>query len=184
MKRLTPLLIPLLLSACSESGVKAYNVDPVAEIISHADGAEVLEGYVETFRGAVSDANHGASNLTATWYLDGDVLCEGAAPDATGITECAQALPSTASEISLEVQDPANAAASDHISIVLIPTDSPEAEILSPDGSSIYYSDQLIVFEGVVSDSEDAAADLELLQSMPHHLEPSAAFPHRASCPA
>ena len=82
MKRLTPLLIPLLLSACSESGVKAYNVDPVAEIISHADGAEVLEGYVETFRGAVSDANHGASNLTATWYLDGDVLCEGAAPDA------------------------------------------------------------------------------------------------------
>ena len=36
----------------------------------------------------------------------------------------------------------------------------PEAEITAPTEDGVYYSDQLITFEGVVSDGEDVATDL------------------------
>ena len=45
-----------------------------AEITSHTDADEVLEGYTESFRGVVSDPDHAAEDLTATWYLDGEVV--------------------------------------------------------------------------------------------------------------
>ena len=157
------LLTPLMMLACSESGVKAYNSDPVAEITSHGDASEVLEGYVETFRGLVSDVNHGTTDLTVTWFMDGEVLCEGAAPDIDGMSLCDGLILSSTSEVSIEVQDPALAAASDHVSLVVIPTESPEAEIVSPDGEDVYYSDQLLVFEGLAADAEDLATDLSVV---------------------
>ena len=71
------LLFPsLLLAACPEQGVKAFNAEPEAEITSHGDGDEVYEGFTETFRGVVSDPDHSSEDLTATWSLDGEVLCE------------------------------------------------------------------------------------------------------------
>ena len=61
MARTTLLSLPLFLAACTgEQGVKAFNAEPEAEITSHADGAEVLEGYSESFRGAASDPDHAA----------------------------------------------------------------------------------------------------------------------------
>ena len=156
-------LIPLVLLACSESGVKAYNSEPVAEITSHVDGSEVLEGYVESFRGLVSDVNHSTTDLTVTWFMDGELLCEGAAPDVEGVSLCEGLVLSSTSEISLEVQDPALAAASAHVMLTVIPTESPEAEIFAPDGDGVPYSDQLIVFEGLATDAEDVSADLTVV---------------------
>jgi hypothetical protein len=161
MARTILVSLPLFLMACTgEQGVKAFNAEPEAEITSHADGAEVLEGYTESFRGAVSDPDHAADDLTATWYLDGDVVCESAAPDEDGFSLCDVPIPATASQITLEVQDPENAAGSDQISLTVTPTDAPEAEITAPAAEGVFYSDQLITFEGTVSDSEDAATEL------------------------
>jgi len=126
--------LPFLIGvACQpDQGLKTFNAEPEAEITSHADGAEVLEGYTESFRGAVSDPDHAAEDLTATWYLDGDVVCESAAPDEDGISLCDVLISATAGQITLEVQDPENAAGSDQISLTVTPTDSPEAEITAP----------------------------------------------------
>ena len=61
--------------------------------MSHSDSDEVLEGYTESFRGAVSDPDHAAEDLTATWYLDGKWLRERAS-DADGISLCDVLIPS------------------------------------------------------------------------------------------
>ena len=80
--------------------------EPVAEIASHGDGSEVLEGYVESFRGLVSDVNHSTTDLTVTWFMDGEVLCEGAAPDIDGMSLCEGLILSSTSEVSMEVKIP------------------------------------------------------------------------------
>ena len=86
------LLIPLLLlssTACrTDKSLNINNAVPVAEIKSHADDDEVLEGALTTFWGHVSDSNHSASQLQVTWYAGTEVLCETAAPDELGDTFC------------------------------------------------------------------------------------------------
>ena len=42
----------------------------------------------------------------------------------------------------------------------MVATESPEAQITAPSADGIFYSDQLITFEGMVSDGEDVATDL------------------------
>ena len=65
MARILPLAVPLFLMACAgDQGVKAFNAEPEAEITSHSDADEVLEGYTESFRGAVSDPDHAAEAVT------------------------------------------------------------------------------------------------------------------------
>jgi hypothetical protein len=160
MARSILLTLPMFLAACSDTSVKAFNAEPVAEITSHSDGDEVVEGDTETFRGSVSDPDHAASDLTATWYLDDDILCESAAPDDDGITTCESQMPATTSQIILVVQDPENAAGSDQVSLDLVINESPDGEIITPTIDGIYYSDQLITFSGIAGDTEDAAVDL------------------------
>ena len=155
------LTLPGLLGGCSDTGVTTFNANPDAEITSHGDGQELLAGYTESFRGVVSDPDHEGEELTATWYLDGEVVCVSAAADPDGASLCEVVVTAEASEITLEVQDPMNAAGSDLLTLSVIPTESPEAEITSPIADGVYYSDQLVTFEGVVADGdEDRAGDL------------------------
>ena len=163
MPRTILLSVPVLLLACrGDNTLKTFNSEPSAEITSHSDGDEVLEGYTETFRGAVSDPDDSAADLTATWYLDDAVLCESAAPDADGISTCEAVIPADATEITREAQDPDNAAGSDQVTLSVVPTEAPDAEITAPAADGIYYSDQKITFSGIVSDGEDAATELSV----------------------
>ena len=109
MARPILLLLPLFLAGCPEQGVKAFNAEPEAEITSHGDGDEVLEGYIEVFRGGVSDPDQSDGDLTATWYLDDTIICESAAPDGDGIITCEALVPADATTLTLEVQDPVGA---------------------------------------------------------------------------
>ena len=78
-----------ILSACdSDKAVKAFNNDPTASITSHADGDEVTEGIVTTFRGSVSDANHDTSSLTATWFAGTEEICPSTPPEDDGTVLC------------------------------------------------------------------------------------------------
>ena len=109
----TTLLIPslaLFLFACeSDKGVTVFNSSPEAEITSHSNGDEVLEGYVITFMGNVSDANHSADKLTTTWKIGTETLCEAAPPESDGTTTCEAVLTPDDTEITLEVKDTDNA---------------------------------------------------------------------------
>ena len=54
----------------SDAGVTKFNTDPTAEISSHADGDTVREGYAETLRGTVGDANHAIDSPTVSgWWM-------------------------------------------------------------------------------------------------------------------
>ena len=79
------------------------------------------------------------------------------APAEDGTTSCDILITDDASEVSLEVRDPQGAAGSDIIPITVIPTESPEASILTPEEDGVYYSDQLITFTGILWDGEDDA---------------------------
>ena len=157
MRRL-PLLLPLLAAvACSDAGVTKFNTDPTAEISSHAAGDTVREGYEETLRGTVGDANHGLDELSASWFVDGVAVCPDSAPDTAGRVLCAHTFLPTGGEVVLEVRDPEGGSGSARVTVDVQPTDAPVAEITAPTADGVYYSDQLITFQGTASDGEDAA---------------------------
>ena len=163
MRTLTPVVLTglIVLSACEgDKGVKAYNNDPTAAITSHTSGIEVLEGYVLSMRGSVSDADDSASTLTATWYMDETEMCATAAPADDGTTSCEIVPTVGAEQISLEVRDPQGAAGSAWIGITVVQTEAPVALITSPQLGDKLYVDQKVTFEGTVSDGEDPADSL------------------------
>ena len=144
-----------VLAGCPDQNISAVNAHPDATVTSHADGDALLEGAEVTFHGIVSDPDHQAEDLLAAWRLGGEEICAAAAPSADGMTSCEALIDSDDSSLTLEVVDPLGAAGAAVLTLVVTPTDGPEASIVSPESSGIYYSDQLIVFEGLVSDAED-----------------------------
>ncbi len=150
--RLLPLL---LLSACSDQAITVINANPEATITSHRDGDVVSEGVLFAIRGTVSDPDHLAEDLVATWFLDAQEVCPSAAPDAWGQTTCELTLTDDYQVVVLEVFDPEGAAGSDQVSLVRTRSTAPSVEILEPVAEGVYYDDQLITFQGQVSDVED-----------------------------
>ena len=162
MPRPSLLLLVLSVGCNPDNGLKAFNAEPEAEITSHADDSEVYEGYVESFRGSVTDPDHDTDELVAIWYLGTEEVCAATAPAEDGTTSCDILITDDASEVSLEVRDPQGAAGSDITPITVIPTESPEAIILTPEEDGVYYSDQLITFTGILWDgSDDVSTNLE-----------------------
>ena len=61
-------LIPILFACTSENVIdKQENAAPSITIQSHSDGAEILEGYVESFRAQVSDDDNAFEELEVAW---------------------------------------------------------------------------------------------------------------------
>ncbi len=160
MKRL---LLVLPLSACSDAGVTKFNTPPTAELSSHASGDTVREGYLETLRGTVGDANHPIESLVVAWLVDGVEVCTDAVPDADGLVTCAHTFLPTGGEVVLEVRDPEGGSGSDRLTVDVQPTDAPVAVLTAPTASGVYYADQLTTLEGTVSDAEDDATDLSVV---------------------
>jgi hypothetical protein len=144
-----------LLSGCPDQNISAVNAKPEATITSHEDGDVVSEGDVVTFWGVVSDPDHQTSSLLATWYLGGEKVCTAAPPTTDGMTSCEAQVGLDDTSVSLEVIDPKGAAGAAVVTLVIEPTDAPSASIVSPLAAGVYYADQLITFEGLVSDTED-----------------------------
>ena len=146
-----------LLFGCPDQNISAVNAHPAATVTSHADGDALLEGTAVTFHGIVSDPDHQAVELLAAWRLGGDEICSSTVPSTDGMTSCEALIDAGDTSLTLEVVDPLGAAGAAVLTMVVTPTDAPEASIISPESSGTYYSDQLIVFEGLVSDAEDAS---------------------------
>ena len=146
-----------LVTACSDSGVKVHNSAPSVDITSHSDGDTETEGDVVTFMGAIGDNESGPDELKATWYIGSEVACEEAAPDSSGTTTCDVVVGVDDTDIILVGVDPKHASSDDSVTFSVTPTDAPEATIVLPDGTGVdgtgvYYSDQKITFQGLVSD--------------------------------
>ena len=47
-----------------------------AMIGSHSPDAEILEGYVESFRATVSDDDNEYAELTVAWYVGDEIVCD------------------------------------------------------------------------------------------------------------
>ena len=153
----------LFLAGCpsDDDGIKAFNAEPVAAITSHASGIEFTEGETVSLRGSVSDPDDLNITLSVVWYLGEEIVCEASNPDAEGNTTCDIVPGAGDDQITLEVKDPAGAAASAWIGFSVIATSAPEVTITSPVVDSKYYEGLKITFEGNISDAEDDNSSLE-----------------------
>ena len=154
-------LLPTLATACQpDQSLGTRNAAPEASITSHQAGDVVLEGDLVNLRGLVSDADHAASDLVATWFAGGTAVCAATAPSEDGTTACEATIELGQETISLEVRDALDASGADLVVLVIEATEAPTATILTPEPAGTYYSDQKITLEGLVSDTEDEAQDL------------------------
>ena len=152
----------VLALACtgSDKNITTTNQAPEADITSHSDGEQIPEGVMVLFTGSVSDTNHALEDLLVTWYAGTDILCDETVPEVDATTRCEGVLSADVTTITLAVRDPDNARADAVISVQVLPTDAPEAEITSPTTDGNYYANELVTFTGVLSDTEDTATDL------------------------
>ncbi len=139
---------------------KQSNSAPVVMIGSHSPDAEILEGYVETFRATVSDDDNEFDELSVAWYVGDEIVCDWEPASPAGESFCDVVFNEEDSNVIVEVRDPQGAGGRSEISVVIVPTDAPTAEILSPVPNSNHYSDQLIQFSAVVADNEDSPEEL------------------------
>ena len=129
---LTLAILGVSLTACSDAGVTKFNTPPTAEISSHADGDTVREGFAETLRGTVGDANHTFDQLSVVWLVDGTAICPESTPDDAGLVTCDHTFLPTGGEVVLEVRDPEGGSGSARVTVDVQPTDAPLAEIIAP----------------------------------------------------
>ncbi len=139
---------------------KQSNSAPVVMIGSHSPDAEILEGYVETFRATVSDDDNEFDELSVAWYVGDEIVCDWQTASPAGESFCDIVFNEEDSNVIVEVRDPQGAGGRSEISVVVVPTDAPTVEILSPVQNSNHYSDQLIQFSAVVGDNEDSSEEL------------------------
>jgi len=153
-------LAALVAVGCSDQSVTATNASPEALITSHDDGAVVYEGDELTLVGVVSDPDHGATELRATWSLGGAVICEGVTPEVDGSTACVGTAGPDDATVSLAVLDPGGAAGVTSVTLDVVATGAPTVTITAPDPDGTFYSDQGVTLAGSVDDVEDAPQDL------------------------
>gem|GEM_PF-2288128 len=152
-----------ILSACgSDKGVTQFNAKPEANITSHSDGSTLHEGDFVLFIGSVFDANHSAEQLTASWYSGSVEICPAAPPAADGTTTCETTISLADSEIILVAKDIENGTGDDSVFLTIMPSEAPQVSIISPNLDETYSTDQLITFEGVISDAEDSVDTLSV----------------------
>lgn len=112
-------LAPLLAVGCSDAGLyagKTPHEDPLVSILAPADGAGVEATLVA--EGSVTSPS--GSALEVAWAVDGEPVCEDAAPDADGFTSCTLTLRADSALISLTVTDDVGARARDEVTVAVM----------------------------------------------------------------
>ena len=157
-------LLFLSLVACSNENIieKQQNLAPTVLIISHGDGAEIQEGYPEQFRASVSDDDNQFEDLQIAWHIGENLICDWTTASSAGEANCEMVFTPDDNNVIVEVRDTQGAGARSEISISVLPTEVPIAEILSPSVEESYYADQFIEFSALVSDAEDNNTELNI----------------------
>lgn len=157
--------VPLVWMACGGENVieSKQNTAPVVVIASHSPDAEILEGYIETFRATVSDDDNEFDELSVAWYVGDTLVCDWETVTPAGESYCDVSFAEGDGNIIAEVRDPQGAGGRAEINISVVPTEAPIVEILTPVQNANQYSNELILFSAVVSDNEDLASDLSAI---------------------
>ena len=152
----------LYLTACGSDNVidKQENKAPTILIVSHSDGVEVQDGYVERFRATVSDDDNEFDELSIAWYVGEEVVCDWETATPAGESICEIVFEDGDTGVIAEVRDSQGAGGRAEIAIVVAPTEAPIVELLTPIAGENHYSDGLIQFSALVSDAEDEAEEL------------------------
>jgi len=155
-------LLTGMIGCDNDKTINEFNYNPEIEINSHQDGVSFYEGDTVTFTAAVSDRNNEFDELNIAWSISGREACPATPPDISGNSSCTITIGEGENIVTAEVRDPSNDIGQDTLEITLIENDAPNALIYSPLGNGVYYSDQLITFEGKASDTEDDSQDLTI----------------------
>ena len=152
----------LYVTACGSDNVidKQENSAPSIIIMSHGDGAEVQDGFVEYFRATVSDDDNEFNELSVAWYVGEDMVCDWEIASAAGESICEIVFEEGDTNVIAEVRDTQGTGGRAEISVVVLPTEAPIVELLTPIEGENYYLDGLIQFSALVSDAEDESEDL------------------------
>lgn len=153
----------LVLAGCENTnGVTKFTKPPVVAIESPADGASLNEGVAVNMRGRVVDENFETSltSISATWAINGGTVCEGAVFDINGVSECATVFSRGDATVTLTAINPDGESAVGTVHVTVQKNEAPTAEIVTPEFGGEYFSNQLTLFEGVVSDGEDLPEQL------------------------
>jgi len=146
--------------SCSDASLKTFNDAPAAQILSHADGDGLIEETTTILFGQVSDTTHDALELSATWYVNGEPVCAGAAPADDGFTQCETTLSTGEARVLLEVTDPGTASGKDTVTLDITPSGPPEVTLSDPNATGTYFADEPIEFVGHAVDAEDTFEQL------------------------
>ncbi len=154
-------LFPILFACSGENIIeKQQNSAPIITIPSHTDGAEILEGYVASFRAQVSDEDNDFGELEIAWFVGEEEVCPWTTASEAGESFCDIVFTPDDTSVVAEVRDIQGMGGRSEISIIVLPTQAPVIEILSPVQNQNYYADQLVEFSALVSDPEDDVSDL------------------------
>jgi hypothetical protein len=158
-------LAPLLLTACGDTKVMAFNTPPVVSIIRPLDGATFLADEVIVVEGVADDSQDPAEELRLYWTssLDGD-LGEGS-PDVngeiylalTGLTTGAHALTLTVVDT-----DGESGSASVGFEVGAGASGAPDVVMVSPQAGDSFLAGQAFSVYGTVSDGQQTPETLEL----------------------
>ena len=138
-----------------------FNNNPEANIRTPSSGAELARGEPFTAVGTVDDDDHATEDLVASWFLDGELVCEETV-SMEGETRCDITVAAAEATLLLEVQDPMGASGDDRVEVTTINNNRPTVSLETPSSGIVYYRDQKVPFLGSVADEEDPASALVL----------------------
>ena len=115
--------------------------------------------------GLASDADISSDQLIVEWHSDKDGLLGTSTPSsASEVLFSLNNLSINTHTITMKVQDEVGATCSDFISYTV--TTPPMVDILTPSSAEVINEDDIVLFSGLVHDSEDAASLLDISWSL------------------
>ena len=155
--------LAVLLLGCPGGNITTTNAPPNATILQPIDAAVVSATVPLVLAGVVGDTGTEAAELRVTWSSDlmGE-LFDGPPDDSAGNTTVTVNAPEIGDHaITLTVLDPAGASASTTITVIVQGDTPPTCEIGAPE-QGVVNAAEVVQFEGLVADAEDAAEDLQI----------------------
>jgi hypothetical protein len=151
------------LCGCSATAnLSSQDAAPEVVITSHQDGDEILEGQTVTFFATASDLDNNSDELTVAWQLGGYGVCEGAALDGGGLTQCEMRVGPNDDQIRVTVSDPVARTGTAAVDLTVIATAAPTVAIFEPLSHLPLYTDRDVSFSGLVQDAEDGPEALSI----------------------
>lgn len=139
---------------------------PTVVLVGPSEGSTFLQGEDVTFVGAVTDPDQAWDTLTARLISTTDGLFWEGNPDSGGTVSVPWSELSIGDQtVSLKAEDADGNVSEDSVSIIIGEDGRPTANITSPTSGTEYGTDDTVVLEGQVSDTESDTEDLTVTWS-------------------